>query len=52
MIHIPEEPDYRQQQEQEEQERWLDEMERQKVRDIDEHMKRAFNEIFGGQDER
>jgi hypothetical protein len=31
-----------------EQDEWLDEQERQKVKELDLHMKRAFNEIFGG----
>ena len=36
---------------QQDQEAWLDEQERQKVKELDLHMKRAFNEIFGGQHE-
>lgn len=32
----------------EEQEAWLDEQERQKIREIEKHMQLAFEELFGG----
>lgn len=42
----------RQQQEQDEFEQWLSDQEKQTVANLEEHMNRMFEQVFGGKNER
>ena len=43
--YLSEDPDWRQQQEQEEQEQWLDQLEQDKLKNLDKHLQRNLDEL-------